>query len=261
MAEAISGSGVSLLNDLRRLAEVAAQESTTPAQDNAATPARPGPLRPPTSGPLANSPKSDWAFLQNMNDRIGDINKAYVGTHAQVVEKYTQLFSELVAVSAKVGDAVSANPDKENEMRFKAFMLREELQSILDRWASQPLAGPMPADQVEYWRSEFGIKGSGGQLFADMDPITKMRDQLPVPPPLPPSFPSDFYRHVPVTWDNARFQAWQTGFNGLKEQVQTKVTELSQKYQRSLEIFDKLVQILSSTTEAMIQSGEKYLGR
>lgn len=59
--------------------------------------------------------------------------------------------------------------------------------------------------------------------------------------------------------DNAKFQAWQSGFKAQEENLKNTLQTLTQKYSNANSLFDNLVKVLSSTISSCLETAKSFL--
>ena len=61
--------------------------------------------------------------------------------------------------------------------------------------------------------------------------------------------------------DNAKYQAWQSGFKAQEENMKTTLQTLTQKYSNANSLYDNLVKVLSSTISSCMEAAKSFLQR
>ncbi len=59
--------------------------------------------------------------------------------------------------------------------------------------------------------------------------------------------------------DNAKYQAWQSGFKAQEENLKTTLQTLTQKYSNANSLYDNLVKVLSSTISSSLETAKSFL--
>ncbi|KVD73631.1 translocator protein BipD [Burkholderia sp. ABCPW 14] len=181
-------------------------------------------------------------ILQGLIDVIGQ-GKSDVDAYATIVEGLTKYFQNVADVMSKLQDYISAKDDK--NMKIDGRAIRQLLQGVIDNLPTMQL--PKGAD-IARWRKELGDAvtiSDSGVVTINPDKLIKMRDSLPDS--------SD------VTWDTARYQAWNTAFSGQKDNIQNDVQTLVEKYSHQNSSFDNLVKVLSGSISTLMDTAKSYL--
>ncbi|AGK49783.1 type III effector protein IpaD/SipD/SspD [Burkholderia thailandensis MSMB121] len=181
-------------------------------------------------------------ILQGLIDVIAQ-GKSDVDAYATIVEGLTKYFQSVADVMSKLQDYISAKDDK--NMKIDGHAIRELLQDVIDHLPTMQL--PKGAD-IARWRKELGDAvtiSDSGVVTINPDKLIKMRDSLP--------------DSGDVTWDTARYQAWNTAFSGQKDNIQNDVQTLVEKYSHQNSNFDNLVKVLSGAISTLTDTAKSYL--
>ncbi|AOJ09984.1 type III secretion system needle tip protein SctA [Burkholderia mayonis] len=181
-------------------------------------------------------------ILQGLIDVIGQ-GKSDVDAYSEIVDMMGKYFKSVAGVMSELQDCISAKDDK--NMRIDGSRIRQLLQDVINNLPTVQL--PKGAD-IARWRKELGDAvtiSDSGVVTINPDKLKKMRDSLPDS--------SD------VTWDTARYQAWNTGFSGQKDNIQNDVQTLVQKFSHQNSSFDNLVKVLSGSISTLMDTAKSYL--
>ncbi|KVZ51095.1 hypothetical protein WK57_19035 [Burkholderia ubonensis] len=216
---------------------------------------------------------SDAKLWEKIAEYIGNIGKDYLGVHENVVAQYTEFYKAYSDILSKMGGWITPGKDG-NSLKLNATALKNELQKLHDKYSLPSAAGVLfPAknsdvslqgankDKAEEWADALGLPrscvkeflaGSGKYaVVVDMTPInTMMRD-------LGGLGSADNDGNVGL--DNAKFQAWQSGFKAQEENLKTTLQTLTQKYSNSNSLYDNLVKVLSSTISSCTETCKSFL--
>ncbi|EBA3269737.1 SPI-1 type III secretion system needle tip complex protein SipD, partial [Salmonella enterica] len=125
---------------------------------------------------------------------------------------------------------------------------------------AQSGSGVKVATEVEarQWLSELNLPnsclksyGSGYVVTVDLTPLQKMVqdiDGLGAPG-----------KDSKLEMDNAKYQAWQSGFKAQEENMKTTLQTLTQKYSNANSLYDNLVKVLSSTISSSLETAKSFL--
>ncbi|KVP66722.1 translocator protein BipD [Burkholderia ubonensis] len=181
-------------------------------------------------------------ILQGLIDVIAQ-GKSDVDAYATIVEGLTKYFQSVTDVMSKLQDYISAKDDK--NMKIDGHAIRKLLQDIIDHLPTMQV--PKGADLAR-WRKELGDAvtiSDSGVVTINPDKLIKMRDSLP--------------DESDVTWDTARYQAWNTAFSGQKDNILNDVQTLVEKYSHQNSNFDNLVKVLSGAISTLTDTAKSYL--
>ncbi|OXJ22450.1 IpaD/SipD/SspD family type III secretion system needle tip protein [Burkholderia sp. HI2714] len=216
---------------------------------------------------------SDAQLWVKIAEYIGDIGKDYLGVYENVVAQYTEFYKAYSDILSKMGGWITPGKDG-NSVKLNVTALKNELQKLRDRFSLPSTAGVLfPAknsagslqgaskEKAEEWGDTLGLPrscvkefpaGSGKYaVVVDMIPIdTMMRDLGGL---------GSADKDGNVGLDNAKFQAWQSGFKAQEENLKTTLQTLTQKYNNSNSLYDNLVKVLSSTISSCTETCKSFL--
>ncbi|AJX35365.1 type III secretion system needle tip protein SctA [Burkholderia oklahomensis] len=180
-------------------------------------------------------------ILQGLIDVIGQ-GKSDIDAYAKIIEGMTKYFQSVADVMSKLQNYIKAKDDK--NMVIDGDQIRRLIQDVIDNLPRMQL--PAGAD-IARWRKELGDAVSisdSGVVTINPDKLNKMRDSLP---------------GDGTVWDTARYQAWNTGFSGHKDNIQNDVQTLVEKYSHQNSSFDNLVKVLSGAISTLTDTAKSYL--
>lgn len=188
-------------------------------------------------------------FFDKLLELIDLIKNRYLAGYEHIIAAYSNFFSDFNAdITAKLKDWIEgANEGKEVKLNVGA--LRTALNDLIAKYSHpnsasvlfpQPGKGGTNRAEAEKWREALGLPASclkqnpdGSYcVVIDTGPLWRMRESLP----------SGGW----VTWDTAKFQAWQTGFNAQEERMKNTLQSFTQKYSNANAYHDNFNKTLSS---------------
>lgn len=188
-------------------------------------------------------------FFDKLLELIGLIKSGYLDVYQHVIEAYSQFFADFNSqITAMMKDWIEgANEGKEVKLNVGA--LRAALNKLLSDYSPpNPKSVLFPApgqagasrEQADNWRKTLGlpesclVKNPDGSysVVMDISPLSTMLGSLPA--------------GDSVTWDTARFQAWQTGFSAQEERMKNMLQSYMQKYSNANAYHDNFNKTLSS---------------
>ncbi|EBS4098559.1 type III secretion system needle tip protein SipD, partial [Salmonella enterica subsp. enterica serovar Bareilly] len=95
--------------------------------------------------------------------------------------------------------------------------------------------------------------GAGYVVLVDLAPVQKMVDDL--------NGLGTPGSDSKLEMDNAKYQAWQSGFKAQEENMKTTLQTLTQKYSNANSLYDNLVKVLSSTISSCMEAAKSFLQR
>ncbi len=198
-------------------------------------------------------------FFDKLIELIGLIGSGYLSVYEHIVGTYSDFFKEFNnKITAKLKDWMEAG-DEGKEITLDVKELRDALKELIDEFGKKVLF-PVPAKEgdppstatpeekekaARNWLKALGLPDEclkydadgNPYITLDVGPLQEMYDAFgKAPDPIPDS----------VTWDSARFQAWQTGFNAQSEQLKNELQRLTQKYSSANSTHDNFIKVLSS---------------
>lgn len=193
-------------------------------------------------------PKASNDFFARLRDLIDLIKKGYLEVYSHIIEAYSGFFSAFNdRITAKMKDWIEgANEGKEIKLNVGA--LKAALQQLMDDYSAPPKSVLFPApgepgasqEEAKKWLKALNLpdscllekKHGSFSVVMDTTPLSTMLGSLPA--------------DGSVTWDTARFQAWQTGFNAQEERMKNTLQSYTQKYSNANSYHDNFNKTLSS---------------
>jgi invasin D len=193
--------------------------------------------------------KSSNDFFDKLLELIDLIKNGYLAGYEHIIAAYSDFFADFNAeITAKMKDWIEGG-NEGKEVTLNAGALRAALDKLINKYSHpnpvsvlfpEPGKGGTSREEAEKWREALGLPASCLKQNADgtycvvMDtgPLWTMRGSLPA--------------GGTVTWDTARFQAWQTGFNAQEERMKNTLQSFTQKYSNANSYHDNFNKTLSS---------------
>ncbi|MDF9777809.1 invasin D [Pseudomonas baetica] len=188
-------------------------------------------------------------FFDKLLALIDLIKNGYLAGYEHIIAAYSDFFADFNAqITAKLKDWVEGANDGK-EVKLNAGALRDALTKLIEKYTHpnpasvlfpEPGKGGTSREEAENWRQSLGLSASCLKQNADgtycvvidTGPLWTMKNSLP--------------NGGIVTWDTARFQAWQTGFNAQEERMKNTLQSFTQKYSNANSYHDNFNKTLSS---------------
>ncbi|WP_458737055.1 IpaD/SipD/SspD family type III secretion system needle tip protein [Pseudomonas chlororaphis] len=185
-------------------------------------------------------------FFQQLLEMIGFIKGDYLSVYESLLTKYSDFYKEFnQLIMANMGGKITGKGDgKEVEV---SEWLKKDLVWLRAKYEGAPNgvlyptsgAGPAKQADAQKWAKAMGLPdscvkpdGSGGyRVMMDLSPLKAMSDGLP---------------DGTFTWDSAKFQAWQTGFNSQEGDLKNQLQLFTTKYGSANSYHENFNKILSS---------------
>jgi invasin D len=196
-----------------------------------------------------NELKSSNDFFDKLLELIDLIKNGYLAGYEHIIAAYSDFFADFNAeITAMMKDWIEGANDGK-EVKLNAGALRDALTKLIDKYSHpnpasvlfpEPGKGGTSREEAEKWREALGLpaaclkQNADGTycVVIDTGPLWTMRGSLPA--------------GGIVTWDTARFQAWQTGFNAQEERMKNMLQSFTQKYSNANSYHDNFNKTLSS---------------
>ncbi len=230
----------------------------------------------PTSALFSASPMaqprttiSDAEIWDMVSQNISAIGDSYLGVYENVVAVYTDFYQAFSDILSKMGGWLLPGKDG-NTVKLDVTSLKNNLNSLNKKYnqinsntvlfPAQSGSGVKVATEAEarQWLSELNLPnsclksyGSGYVVTVDLTPLQKMVqdiDGLGAPG-----------KDSKLEMDNAKYQAWQSGFKAQEENMKTTLQTLTQKYSNANSLYDNLVKVLSSTISSSLETAKSFL--
>ncbi|ROM93906.1 hypothetical protein BK658_19645 [Pseudomonas brassicacearum] len=208
----------------------------------------------PGAPPEAQSKaKTSNDFFAQLLAMIGFIKGEYLAIYEALLTKYSDFYKEFnETIMAKMGDWITGKDDgKKVEIKGGLYNALKALSNKYTKAPAgvlYPIPGAGPASQADAlkWAKAMGVPescvkpdGNGGyRVMMDLSPLDAMMAALPIN--ILTGKGSD------VTWDSAKFQAWQTGFNSQEGDLKNQLQLFTTKYSNANSYHENFNKILSS---------------
>lgn len=191
-------------------------------------------------------------FFEKLLELIDLIKNGYLAGYEHIIAAYSDFFSDFNSeITAMMKDWIEgANDGKEVTLNVGA--LRNALDRLIAKYSlpnSAAILFPKPPEtgatkeEAENWLKALGLPASclkqnpapNGPwcVVIDTGPLTTMKSSLPS-------------GGGTVTWDTAKFNAWQTGFNAQEERMKNMLQSFTQKYSNANSYHDNFNKTLSA---------------
>ncbi|EAO1326220.1 SPI-1 type III secretion system needle tip complex protein SipD [Salmonella enterica] len=209
---------------------------------------------------------SDAEIWDMVSQNISAIGDNYLGVYENVVAVYTDFYQAFSDILSKMGGWLSPGKDG-NTVKLNVDALKSEIRSLVNKYnqvtkntilfPSQTGSGVTTATraEAEQWIKELNLpdsclkaSGSGYVVLVDSGPLNKMITDL-----------NGIGSGSALEMDNAKYQAWQSGFKAQEENLKTTLQTLTQKYSNANSLYDNLVKVLSSTISSSLETAKSFL--
>ncbi|ECI4023935.1 SPI-1 type III secretion system needle tip complex protein SipD [Salmonella enterica] len=209
---------------------------------------------------------SDAEIWDMVSQNISAIGDNYLGVYENVVAVYTDFYQAFSDILSKMGGWLSPGKDG-NTVKLNVDALKSEIRSLVNKYnqvtkntilfPSQTGSGVTTATraEAEQWIKELNLpdsclkaSGSGYVVLVDTGPLNKMITDL-----------NGIGSGSALEMDNAKYQAWQSGFKAQEENLKTTLQTLTQKYSNANSLYDNLVKVLSSTISSSLETAKSFL--
>ncbi|EAA3839258.1 SPI-1 type III secretion system needle tip complex protein SipD [Salmonella enterica subsp. houtenae] len=209
---------------------------------------------------------SDAEIWDMVSQNISAIGDNYLGVYENVVAVYTDFYQAFSDILSKMGGWLSPGKDG-NTVKLNVDALKSEIRSLVNKYnqvtkntilfPSQTGSGVTTTTraEAEQWIKELNLpdsclkaSGSGYVVLVDTGPLNKMITDL-----------NGIGSGSDLELDNAKYQAWQSGFKAQEENLKTTLQTLTQKYSNANSLYDNLVKVLSSTISSSLETAKSFL--
>ncbi|QIB04162.1 IpaD/SipD/SspD family type III secretion system needle tip protein [Pseudomonas fluorescens] len=187
-------------------------------------------------------------FFEKLLELIDLIKNGYLAGYEHIISAYTDFFAAFNArITAMMKNWVEGANDGK-DVRLNAGALHAALTQLIADYSHPNPASilfPKPGEEASEeeankWRQALGLpanclKPNGDGTWCvviDTGPLTLMKKDLP--------------SSGTVTWDTAKYNQWQTGFNAQEERLKNMLQSLTQKYSNANSYHDNFNKTLSA---------------
>ncbi|MGN8345621.1 IpaD/SipD/SspD family type III secretion system needle tip protein [Pseudomonas sp. SMV71] len=189
-------------------------------------------------------------FFEKLLELIDLIKNGYLAGYEHIIAAYSDFFADFNAeITAQMKDWIEGANDGK-DVKLDAGALRAALTRLIDKYSHpnpasilfpKPGEGGASKDEAEKWLKALGLPGrclkpNGDGTWCvviDLDPLNLMKSGLPA-------------SGGTVTWDTAKYNQWQTGFNAQEERMKNLLQSLTQKYSNANAYHDNFNKTLSA---------------
>ncbi|QVW25117.1 IpaD/SipD/SspD family type III secretion system needle tip protein [Pseudomonas hormoni] len=189
-------------------------------------------------------------FFDKLLELIDLIKNGYLKGYEHILDAYAEFFKEFNdAITAEMKEWITGVDDGK-KVELDVGALKAALNTLIAKYSPPESAAvlfPAPGkegasrEEADKWREALGLPESclidnGDGTFSvvmDISPLSTMLASLPA-------------GGGKVTWDTAKFQAWQTGFNAQEERMKNMLQSFTQKYSNANSYHDNFNKTLSA---------------
>lgn len=189
-------------------------------------------------------------FFDKLIELIELIKSGYLAGYEHIIAAYSEFFKDFnETITAKMKEWIEGANDGK-EVKINAAEIRYALEALIQKYSppnSAAVLFPAPGmsgatkEEAEKWLKALGLpasclhdnKDGTFSVVMDLGPLKTMMDSLP---------PNVGW----ITWDTAKFQAWQTGFNAQEERMKNMLQSFTQKYSNANSYHDNFNKTLSA---------------
>lgn len=191
-------------------------------------------------------------FFLELNGMIGFIRNDYLSIYETALQRYSDFYKSFNEnVMSTMGSYITSSGDGKTVTILKS--LSNALEAELDKVEkNQHLIGVMDKAIIERWAKVFpgsvvkDIGNGKAWLSMDISPLENMIGSLEDFPLFNGIAVANLIAPASRTLDNAKFQAWQTGFNSQESEMKNQLQILSTKYGNANSYHENFNKILSS---------------
>ncbi|MBU4680528.1 IpaD/SipD/SspD family type III secretion system needle tip protein [Cedecea davisae] len=218
-------------------------------------------------------PSSSWDICESVADAIGGMGSDYLDIFQQAVEKYAEFYRDFSDFISKLKDYMQASSMGGDGITIlKGDKFLADLQKLIDKYTSGNNAKLYPAngggaskEESEAWCREMGfdpekclrrLSDGSYEVRIDTSPLQEIYDSVTL------NFPYTITEGsigLGMLCNSAQWAAWQAGLDMQKDNIQTGMQTLTQKYSNANSTYDNLVKVLSSTITSLLDCDKGFL--
>ncbi|MCW6540674.1 IpaD/SipD/SspD family type III secretion system needle tip protein [Yersinia ruckeri] len=223
---------------------------------------------------LSNYP----AHIANLETVVKDVKANFQDVYSEVVKQATEYFKDFNLAMSELDKCIESGSDA-NKLNFKKRSFARAIELIMSKYSNNDdlydgngiilnnafidaksiyeFKGSEEA--LTFWQEKlsptFNVKRDGEmiKISPNLDTLKDVFESLKGPDGKIEPFVSE--RNNILT---ATFQAWQAGFDSLKNRQQTAINQLMEKYRHDISTFDNLIQILIKSIDDHFRYNEGY---
>jgi len=198
-------------------------------------------------------------LIEKHMETIRQMKISYLQVFSQAFDKMSEFYKAFVKLKGELSSYLSPGP-KEGELNFKSYDFGQEVKALIDSFSGKngqlfPQAdadgkyGTTTQEIARNWIEQLGLSSdclqgnaqSGYWVQIDLKPlqnITKTLNDL-----------GTGWPNMPITLNNAKYNAWESGFYAHADGLQSNMNLLTQKTSNASSAFDQRVLIMNKFTE------------
>ncbi|EKN4182918.1 IpaD/SipD/SspD family type III secretion system needle tip protein [Yersinia ruckeri] len=229
---------------------------------------------------LSNYP----AHIANLETVVKDVKANFQDVYSEVVKQATEYFKDFNLAMSQLDKCIESGSDA-NKLKFEKREFARAIEKIMLKYSnidalytgdsSSDSGGKLVDDAfidvkpiyefkgseevLTFWQDKlsptFNVKRDGGaiKILPNLETLKDVFESLKGSSEIIDLDGSD--KHNILT---ATFQAWQAGFDSLKNRQQTAINQLMEKYRHDISTFDNLIQILIKSIDDHFRYNEGY---
>ncbi|MCW6566898.1 IpaD/SipD/SspD family type III secretion system needle tip protein [Yersinia ruckeri] len=233
-----------------------------------------------SSTPLSNYPP----HIANLEDLVRDVKTNFQDVYSEVVKNATEYFKDFNLAMSQLDKCIESGSDA-NKLKFEKREFARAIEKIMLKYSNDDAlyTGSSSSDNggvildasfsnvkfihefegddgtLTFWKDKlsptFNVVKEGGKIkiSPNLDVLKDVFDSLKGSSGNIDLDGSDKNNILTAT-----FQAWQAGFDSLKNRQQTAINQLMEKYRHDIGTFDNLIQILIKSIDDHFRYNEGY---
>lgn len=187
-------------------------------------------------------------FFEKLIDLIGLIKDGYLGPYTHILDSYQKFFA---AFTSKITSDMQwwiGSADEGKKVTIDGAVFHQKFDELIREFSlpnSAAVLFPEPGrpaaslQDAQKWQAALGLPASSVKLLPtggygvimDLTPIEVLKAGTP-----------NYYD----SWDTAKFQAWQSGFNAQEERMKNQLQSFTQKFSNANSYHDNFNRTLSA---------------
>lgn len=219
----------------------------------------------------AGTTMSDKELWEKTAAAIGQIGDNYLGVYENVMGKYNDFYKSFTDITSQMGNWILPGSDS-NNLKLNVKALKSALSDFNARYLYPKKEGVIYPPQnsatglktttesdAKQWASELNIP-SAKVVKVNNDNYVVMIDNTSIETMIRDLTALGSVNAAGIlTLDNAKFQAWQSGFKSQEENLKNTLQTSAQKYSNANSLYDNLVKVLSSTITSCLETAKTFL--
>lgn len=196
----------------------------------------------------SNDVTSDWDMIEDVSGSIAQVKENYLDKYTEVMNAYYEFYSDVTEMYSQIAKHIDGGD--ENTVILNVSGICSLIQAVIDKWEDRPILVVDSQAEAEQWQAELNLpyEEVDGQyyFYVDLDPLYGMLG----------TFNST---SGTTEWNTAEFGSWQTGFDGLKEDMQTSLQVMAEGYTQANSQFNEYVKLLIGLVSSLTETEKSYL--